>query len=207
MMEGRDGVKGSDPDTVKDTLVMKQIETAASPDVTDSEIELLSVSPEEGTVTLLGEGKGSLRKDMNLLDTTAYIVGSIIGSGIYITPASILEDTGSFGVSMVCWFAGMLIAICGGLCYLELSLLIPRTGAEYVYIMEGFSFKNRNKWTELLGSLLAFLYTWTSIVIIRPTSTAIIALTCARYLTRPLYIDCDIPEGIIKCLAISLLSK
>lgn len=206
-MEGRDGVKGSDPDTVKDTLVMKQIETAASPDVTDSEIELLSVSPEEGTVTLLGEGKGSLRKDMNLLDTTAYIVGSIIGSGIYITPASILEDTGSFGVSMVCWFAGMLIAICGGLCYLELSLLIPRTGAEYVYIMEGFSFKNRNKWTELLGSLLAFLYTWTSIVIIRPTSTAIIALTCARYLTRPLYIDCDIPEGIIKCLAISLLSK
>lgn len=197
----------------------------ASPEsITDSEIELLSNgdngvaagaesgSPEtEGAVTFPQEtrtGKPpSLRKGMSLIDTIALIVGGIIGSGIFITPASILENTGSFGVSMLCWFAGMVVAILGGLCYLELSLLIPRTGAEYVYIMEGYSFRNRNKWTKLLGSLLAFLYTWAGIIIIRPTSVSIIILTCVRYLTRPFYLDCDIPGGVLKTLAISFLRE
>ena len=153
------------------------------------------------------ETSSTLRRDVNMVDAIAMVVGGIIGSGIFITPASILEDTGSFGVSMMCWFAGMVIAICGGLCYIELSLLIPRTGAEYVYILQAYSFKNRNKWTELLGSLMAFLYTWSAIIIIRPTATSIIALTCTRYLTRPLYIDCDIPEGVLKCLTIAILCE
>ena len=153
------------------------------------------------------ETSSSLRRDVNIVDAIAMVVGGIIGSGIFITPASILEDTGSFGVSMMCWFAGMVIAICGGLCYIELSLLIPRTGAEYVYILQAYSFKNRNKWTELLGSLMAFLYTWSAIIIIRPTATSIIALTCTRYLTRPLYIDCDIPEVVLKCLTIAILCE
>lgn len=198
--------------TTKDASVGEQIEMAviASPDITDSDMELLDKeSITEGTISFPGEnkGKGSLRRGMNLLDSIAYIVGSTIGSGVYITPALILEKTGSFGVSMMCWFAGMFIAIFGGLCYVELGLLIPKTGAEYVYILQGYSFKNRNKWTELFGSLMAFLYTWTSIIIISPTSTSIIILTCSRYLIRPIYIDCDIPEGAIKCVAISILSK
>ena len=145
-------------------------------DITSSEIELLNMAEmsditekgrQEDTVPFPSrkqKGYGSLRKEMNLVDIVAYVVGAIIGSGIFITPAIILEKTGSFAVSMICWFVGMIIAICGVLCYIELGLLIPRTGAEYVYILHGFSFKKRNKWTELLGSLMAFLYTWTSYI-------------------------------------------
>ena len=192
----------------------------ASPDVTDSEIELLSgdngdaaesISPEtEGAVTFSQEREmrnPSLREGMSLIDTTALVFGGIVGSGIFITPSSILENTGSFGVSMICWFAGMVLAMLGGLCYLELSLLIPRTGAEYVYILEGYSFRNRNKWTKVLGSQLAFLFTWAGIFIIRPASVSIVILTCVRYLTRPFYLECDIPQYLIKALAISFLRK
>ena len=199
-------------DTVKAACIGEEIEMVpmVSPDVTDSDMELLVKEDKTEDPISLGEnsqGKGYLRKRMNLLDSIAFVVGGIIGSGIYIRPAFILEKTGSFGVSMICWLAGMLIAIFGGLCYIELALLIPKTGGEYVYILEGYSFKKRNKWTELLGSLMAFLYTWTAITVIRPTSTSIIVLTCSRYLIRPIYIDCDIPEGVVKCLAISILSK
>ena len=198
-------------DTVKAVCIGEEIEMVpmVSPDVTVS-MELLVKEDKTEDPISLGEnsqGKGYLRKRMNLLDSIAFVVGGTIGSGIYIRPAFILEKTGSFGVSMICWLAGMLIAVFGGLCYIELALLIPKTGQEYVYILEGYSFKKRNKWTELLGSLLAFLYAWTSIIIIRPTSIAIITLTCSRYLIRPIYIDCDIPEGVVKCLAISILSK
>ena len=150
---------------------------------------------------------GSLRKSMNILDATALIVGGTIGSGIFITPGVILEMTGSFGVSLLCWLAGTLIAILGGLCYIELALLLPRTGGEFVYILEGYSFNNCSKWTQLFGSLAAFLYSWTSIFVIRPSSIAIITLTCTRYLTRPLYIDSNIPENVLKYLALAILCK
>ena len=150
---------------------------------------------------------GSLRKGMNLLDAVAVIVGGTIGSGIFITPAVILKMTGSFGVSLICWLAGTLIAMCGGLCYVELSLLLPQSGGEFVYILEGYSFNNRNKWTHFLGSLMAFLYSWTAITVIRPASIAIVTLTCSRYLTRPFYLDCELPVEILKFIAFSILSK
>ena len=91
-------------------------------DITSSEIELLNMAEmsditekgrQEDTVPFLSrkqKGYGSLRKEMNLVDIVAYVVGAIIGSGIFITPAIIFEKTGSFAVSMICWFVGMIIA-------------------------------------------------------------------------------------------------
>lgn len=198
--------------------------SVASPltlDYTDSEDEVITDVKqvtaskakhldEDGVIRIRDskDGKaGSLRKGLGLLDATSLFVGGIIGSGIFITPAAILEFTGSFGVSMLCWLAGTLIAVCGGLCYIELTLLLPRTGGEVVYLMEGYSFKKRNKWTILFGSLITFLFTWSSIVIIRPASVAVITLTCTKYLVRPIYLDCELSEPLIKCMALSILSE
>ena len=204
--EGR-GITG-DVEAYEMRCLPAEENTAVSPDVTDSEAELLEdVVKEKGTGESGDEGKGSLRRGINLLDATGMVIGGIIGSGIFITPAIILELTGSFGVSMLCWVAGMIIAVCGGLCFLELALLHPRTGGAMVYLLEGFSLKNRNKWTRLLGQLLAFLYSWASIVIIRPASLSIISLACTRYLTRPFYLDCEIPKTLLKCLALAIISK
>lgn len=151
------------------------------------------------------EKSGGLKKELNLFSLVAFVVGGIIGSGIFITPRTILCLTGSFGLSMVVWLVGGIIAIAGGLCYMELGLLVQKSGGEYGYIKEAYSFKNRLKF---LGHLLGFLYTWSATLIIRPSSMAIISLTSARYLVRPFYIGCeDIPESAVKLLALSMLRK
>ena len=159
-------------------------------------------SPDKGK-----DGNGALRKDMNLIDAIAFVVSDMIGSGIFITPAIILRETGSFGVSMLCWLVGMVISILGALCYIELGLLIPKTGGEYVYILHAFTFRKQNKWLNCSGSLVAFLYTWTATFITGPCATAIVTLTCARYLTRPFFIGCEIPVSVLKILSLFIISK
>ena len=149
-----------------------------------------------------------LKKELTLFPAVAYVVGAIIGSGIFITPKTILCLTGSFGLSLVVWVIGGVIAAAGGLCYVELGLLIRKSGGEYSYLKEAYSFRNKHRVFEVLGSLLSFLFVWASMLIIRPSSLALITLTCARYLVRPFYVDCDaISESAVKLLAVSILSK
>ena len=150
--------------------------------------------------------KGALRKDMNLIDAIAFVVSVIIGSGIFITPATILRETGSFGVSMLCWLVGIVIAIVGALCYIELGLLIPKTGGDYVYILHAYTCRKQNKWLNCSGSLVVFLYIWTSTFVTGPASTAFVTLTCAQYLTRPLFIGCEIPVSVLKTLSLFIIS-
>ena len=151
-------------------------------------------------------GKGSLLRAMNVFDATAFFIGTTIGSGIFITPSLIQQETGSFGVSMLCWLVGIMIAIVGGFCYIELALLIRKTGGDYAIIIQAYSF--HNQWLQAFGSLLAFLFGWTSLIISGPSSTAIVALTCCRYLIRPFYLDCDeIPESVLKTLSLFTICK
>ena len=161
----------------------------------------------EGSTKEKRRGRGALRKDMNLTDAIAFVVGVTIGSGIFITPATILRETGSFGVSMLCWLVGMIVALVGSFCYMELGLLIPKTGGDYIYILHAYTFRKRNKWLESFGSLVAFLFTWSSIFITGPCGTAITSLTCAHYLTQPFFIGCEIPQGVLKTTALFIVGK
>ena len=152
--------------------------------------------------------QASLKKELTLFSGVAYVVGGIIGSGIFITPRTILCRTGSFGLSLVVWVIGGMMAMAGGLCYIELGLLIRKSGAEYSFIKEAYSFKKKHKLLEVVGSLLSFLFIWSSMCIIRASSVAVITLTCARYLIRPFYIGCaDVPESAVKLLSLTIISK
>ena len=148
-----------------------------------------------------------LKKELNLFFAVAYVVGTIIGSGIFITPQTILCRTGSFGTSLIVWVIGGIAAMGGGLCYIELGLLIRKSGAEYSFIKEAYSFKK--KYLEVIGSLLSFLYIWCSVFVIRSSSLAVITLTSAEYLIRPFYIHCsdNIPNSAVKLISLSLISK
>lgn len=153
--------------------------------------------------------EGGLKKELNLFSAVAYVVGNIIGSGIFITPQTVLCRTGSFGASLVVWVVGGIAAMAGGLCYIELGLLIGKSGAEYNFIKEAYSFK-KYKVAGLLGSILSFLYVWCSVIIIRSSSLAIITLTCAEYLIRPFYIGCpsnSIPQSAVKLTSLIIISK
>lgn len=150
----------------------------------------------------------SLKKEFTLSSGVAVIIGQIIGSGIFITPKSILSHAGSFGACIIMWIVGACVSIAGGLCYIELGLLVKRGGGEFGYLTEAYSFKDRNQWSKLLGSMLGFLFVWSNVCILRPASLGIQALTCARYLTLPFYSsDDEVPESLIKLVALTLIGK
>lgn len=151
--------------------------------------------------------RASLQKEFTITSGVAVIVGQIIGSGIFITPRSILHYGGSFGVCILMWLAGGFVSMAGGLCYIELGLLVKKGGGESGYLMEAYSLKKKNKWSELCGSMLGFLFVWGNICILRPASLGVQSLTFARYLTRSLYGDDEVPQYLVKGVALTALGE
>ena len=97
------------------------------------------------------------------------------------------------------------MALAGSMCYLELGLLVRKTGGEYAILLEAYSFRKKNRWVEMLGSLVSFLYTWTNVLLLRGVAVSIIMMTCARYFTRPFFIGCEVPEAAVKLIALAIL--
>lgn len=135
------------------------------------------------------DGKVRLKPKITLLNGVTVIVGSIIGSGIFVSPRGVLENTGSVGLSLVVWVLCGLFSMVGAYCYAELGTAIVRSGADYAYIFEAF------------GPFLAFLRLWVECMIVRPCSTAIVALTFAYYVIEPLFPDCEQPAIAVRLLA------
>lgn len=150
----------------------------------------------------------TLAKELNIVSGTAFVVGEMIGSGIFITTSSILTYTRSFGLTLIIWAVGGLISFCGALCFCELGVLVRKSGSGYAYILEAYSFRKRKPWLENVGSLLAFLHIWTSTMIGQPTAIAIIMLSFGRYAIRPFFIGCaEVPITPVKLLALFGLSE
>ncbi|XP_072037629.1 cystine/glutamate transporter-like [Amphiura filiformis] len=120
----------------------------------------------------------------------------MIGSGIFISPKGILENTGSVGMSIVIWVLCGLISMCGALCYAELGTMIPKSGAEFNYFLETY------------GGMIAFMYLWVANFILKPAS-AIIILACAEYIVQPFYegTSCGAPDITIKLIAICIAGE
>ncbi|XP_048885979.1 b(0,+)-type amino acid transporter 1 isoform X1 [Brienomyrus brachyistius] len=131
----------------------------------------------------------ALQKDVGLFSGICLIVGTMIGSGIFISPKAVLSGTGAVGPCLTVWAACGVLSTLGALCYAELGTMITKSGGEYPYLMEGF------------GSLVAYLYSWTTVMVLKPSSFAIIALSFAEYTATPFYPGCTPPAVIIKCLA------
>ena len=130
-----------------------------------------------------------LKPKMTLVNGITVIVGSIIGSGIFVSPKGVLIGTGSVGMSLVVWVASGIFSLVGAWCYAELGCMITKTGADYAYIMESF------------GPFVAFMRLWVECMIVRPCSQAIVALTFALYVLRAIDPTCDPPEDAKRYLA------
>ena len=131
-----------------------------------------------------------LKPKMTLLNGITVIVGSIIGSGIFVSPKGVLANTGSVGASLVVWITSGVYSMIGAYCYAELGCMITKTGADYAYIMESF------------GPFVAFLRLWVECMIVRPCSQAIVALTFSFYVLRPIYPTCEPPDEAVRFLAL-----
>ncbi|CAL4142536.1 unnamed protein product, partial [Meganyctiphanes norvegica] len=144
-----------------------------------------------GKGAALEEGKSvendvvNLERRVGLLSGVALIVGTMIGSGIFVSPIGVLRRTESVGLSLIIWLACGILSLMGGLCYAELGTLVTGSGSEWAYFMEGFaSKKSTYRWYKPIP---AFLYAWVSVLLLKPSSLAIICLTCSEYFVRVFY--------------------
>src|SRR5436309_10596118 len=110
-------------------------------------------------------------RTLGLRDLILLIIGTVIGSGIFIVPGAVLRQTrGSVTLAMLVWLTGGVLSLLGALTYGELSAMNPKAGGLYIFIRDGF------------GSLPAFLYGWTLFFVISSGSVATLAVAFSSYL-------------------------
>ncbi len=108
-------------------------------------------------------------RGLGLYDSTMVVVGSMIGSGIFIVSAEMARNVGSAGWLLVAWLVAGMLTVVGALAYGELAAMMPRAGGQYVYLREAFS------------PLWGFLYGWTLFLVIQTGTIAAVAVGFARY--------------------------
>src|SRR2546428_9515753 len=108
-------------------------------------------------------------KAISRFDATALVVGSMIGSGIFIVSADILRQVHAPGVMLLVWAMSGVVTLMGALAYGELAAMFPRAGGQYVYLREGIS------------PLFGYLYGWTLFLVIQTGTIAAVAVAFARF--------------------------
>jgi len=111
-----------------------------------------------------------LRRTLSLSDLVFIVVGTVIGSGIFLTPGSVVRSAGSGGVALAAWTVGGVLSLLGALTFAELGAAKPESGGLYTYLRDAF------------GPLVAFLYGWTMFLVIGSGSLATLAAAFPRYL-------------------------
>src|SRR5215468_154421 len=120
--------------------------------------------------TILKSQPPQLIRGLNAWHATAIVAGTIIGSGIFLVPAEMMQAVGSARLVYLAWIVGGLLSFFGALTYAELGAMRPQAGGEYVYIRDAY------------GPLPAFLYGWTWFLIAKPASIATVTAGLVRVL-------------------------
>src|SRR5690349_5081835 len=114
--------------------------------------------------------RADLVRDLGVRHATAIVVGTIIGSGIFLVPAEMMQAVGSARLVYLAWIVGGLLSFFGALTYAELGAMKPQAGGEYVYVRDAY------------GPLAGFLYAWTWFLIAKPASIATVTTGFVRIL-------------------------
>jgi basic amino acid/polyamine antiporter, APA family len=115
---------------------------------------------DEGLIRAIGPGSAIL-----------FVLGSVIGSGIFLTTGTMAAAVPSATLIIVAWLLGGVLALSGGLTYAEMGSMFPRSGGVYVYLREAF------------GPLIAFLYGWAALIVFFSGGIAAVAVGFADYLS------------------------
>ena len=111
-----------------------------------------------------------LPRVLGVSQATAIVVGTIIGSGIFLVPSEMMADLGSSGLVYLAWIVGGLLSLFGAMTYAELGAILPYAGGEYVYLRGAY------------GDTTAFLYMWTWFAVAKPASIAAVTIGLTRTL-------------------------
>jgi basic amino acid/polyamine antiporter, APA family len=110
-----------------------------------------------------------LKRQIGIRTATAFVIGGTIGVGIFLTPAGMAKSLGSPMWLLIVWLTMGVTALCGALCYGELSARYPEAGGGYVYLREAY------------GPAVAFMYGWMAFLVMDPGLTAVLAVGLATY--------------------------
>jgi APA family basic amino acid/polyamine antiporter len=113
-----------------------------------------------------------LRRDLGLGTAVALVIGTVIGSGIFLVPRTMVQRVGSPSMVFAVWIFGGLLSLCGALSYAELAAAMPEAGGEYVYLREAY------------GPIWGFLYGWTQMWVAKSGSIATLGTGFFLYVTN-----------------------
>src|SRR5207237_9870704 len=136
------------------------------------------------------ESRGLARR-LGVFDATMLVMGGIIGSGIFVTPAEVARHVTTPLLIVGVWILGGIVALAASFVYAELAARRPEVGGQYAYLRDAF------------GPMPAFLYGWALLLVIQSGGMAAVAITFARYfnaLTRS-----SIPYSIVGVSALAFL--
>lgn len=135
------------------------------------------------------EKNQQLTKSMNVFQGIMYVIGLVIGSGVFLKPAVVLRNTGSTSGAILMWMFGGVVTIAAALTVAEIAAYIPKQGGLYTYL------------SELYGDTVGFLFGWVGTLINSPGSVGALAIACATFST--FFIPMNSTQQ--KCLAIFLV--
>jgi len=113
-----------------------------------------------------------LKRDLGIWSAAAIVIGTVIGSGIFLVPNSMVKSVGSPAMVFAVWIAGGILSLFGALSYAELAAALPKAGGEYVYLREAY------------GPLWGFIYGWTQMWVAKSGSIATLATGFVIYLAN-----------------------
>jgi len=117
----------------------------------------------------MNKSSPEFKRELRLIDSTMIVVGSMIGSGIFIVSADIARTVGSPGYLLLVWIITGLVTVLAALSYGELAGMMPQAGGQYIYLREAYN------------PLTGFLYGWTFFMVIQTGTIAAVAVAFAKF--------------------------
>ena len=132
-----------------------------------------------------------LKKSLGTFDVFAFVVSSIIGSGIYVSPGLVARYTNNMGTSLILWTVAGIICNLGALCFCELAIALKKTGSQYIFIKETY------------GSLAGFCSIWAQTLIVKPSGISLMSIIISEHIVG-MFVDISSDEGrwMVKALAL-----
>ena len=126
--------------------------------------------PSTSEITETKTEAASLVRELGTIDAAMIVVGSMIGSGIFITSAESARYVGAPGWLLVAWGLAGLMTITGSLCAAEIAAMMPRAGGQYVFLREAYS------------PMFGFLFGWAMFLVVQTGTIAAVAVAFAKFL-------------------------
>jgi APA family basic amino acid/polyamine antiporter len=133
-----------------------------------------------------------LARRLTLFDATMLVMGGIIGSGIFVTPAEVARHVGTPLLIVGVWILGGLVALAASFVYAELAARRPEVGGQYAYLRDAY------------GPMPAFLYGWALLLVIESGGMAAVAITFARYFAD--LVQIALPDSAVAVAVLALLT-